>query len=121
VGKLVYLAATGALMLATAACSSSPPSSSPSTAAAPVVTFDYQGGQPRACMIHQQKQPTPGYRAGNTQSGALELELSMLAYYTANGNKAYCDARPPTATDRAWITLYVQDGAEPSHVARYLH
>ena len=38
----------------------------------------------------------------------------MLAGYTANGDKPYCDGQPHTATDRAWLTLYVPDGADPA-------
>jgi len=118
---LAYLAGTGALVIAAAACSSSSssPPASPSVQGTPGATFDDQGGQPQACMNHQRMQPTSAYRAGTT--AVSELELPMLAYYTANGNKAYCDARPPTATDRSWLTLYVRDGAEPVHVQRYLH
>ena len=44
----------------------------------------------------------------------------MLAYYTANGDKPDCDQRPATAVDRAWLTLYVGDGADPAHVQRQL-
>ncbi len=69
-------------------------------------------------MVHQSRQPTPAYRAGNT--AVSELELPMLAYYTANGDKPYCDQRPATATDRAWLTLYVAGGADPAHVRRQL-
>jgi hypothetical protein len=69
-------------------------------------------------MVHQSRQPTPAYRAGDT--AVSELELPMLAYYTANGDKPYCDQRPATATDRAWLTLYVADGADPAHVRRRL-
>jgi len=69
-------------------------------------------------MAHQSRQPTPAYRAGDT--AVSELELPMLAYYTANGDKPYCDQRPPTAVDRAWLSLYVADGADPAHVRRQL-
>jgi len=69
-------------------------------------------------MAHQSRQPTAAYRAGDT--AVSELELPMLAYYTANGDKPYCDQRPATATDRAWLTLYVADGADPAHVQRQL-
>ncbi len=98
-----------------ASCSSS--SSASPKAVAPVVTFDDQGGQAQRCMTHQNRQPTPAYRAGAT--AVSEVELPMLAYYTANGEKPYCDGRPPTATDRTWLMLYVNDGAERVHVQRY--
>ncbi len=97
-------------------CSTSP-SAAPKTGPA-VVTFDDQGGQPQPCMTHQQQQPTPAYRAGGT--AVSEVELPMLAYYTANGDKPYCDGHPPSATDRAWLALYVSDGAERVHVQRYV-
>ncbi|SDY92377.1 hypothetical protein SAMN05661080_05034 [Modestobacter sp. DSM 44400] len=32
-----------------------------------------------------------------------------LTYYTANGDKRYCDGKPPTTTtDKEWAQLYVQ-------------
>ncbi len=83
-----------------------------------MVTFDDQGGQPQSCMAHQKQQPTPAYRAGGT--AVSEVELPMLAYYTANGDKPYCDGHPPSAADRAWLALYVSDGAERVHVQRYV-
>jgi len=109
---------SGLVLLAAAACSSSSSSPAPPTATTPAAVFDTQGSNPVTCMTHQRRQPTAAYRAG--AAAVSELELPMLAYYTANGNKAYCDARPPTATDRVWLTLYVHDGAEPVHVQRYL-
>ncbi len=111
---MAHLAGAGALIVAGAACSSS----SPHPKAAATAAFDDQGSQPQTCMTHQQRRPTAAYTAGNT--AVSDVELPMLAYYTANGNKAYCDGRPPTATDRSWLTLYVHDGAEPVHVQRYL-
>ncbi len=69
-------------------------------------------------MIHQTRQPTTAYQAGEV--AVSELELPMLAYYTANGDKPYCDQRPATATDRAWLTLYVADGADSARVRRQL-
>jgi hypothetical protein len=35
------------------------------------------------------------------------LELPFLASYTANGNKRYCDGKPPTSLDKNWARLYV--------------
>jgi len=107
-------------LVAAAGCSASS-STSASTqhpAAAPIAAFDDQGANPQPCMAHQTRQPTPAYRAGDTAVSALELP--MLAYYTANGDKPYCDGRPATAVDRAWLTLYVGDGADPAHVQRQL-
>jgi len=76
------------------------------------------GRQPSAVHGSPEQQPTPAYRAGDTAVSALELP--MLAYYTANGDKPDCDQRPATAVDRAWLTLYVADGADPAHVRRQL-
>lgn len=60
----------------------------------------------QACQLHQTEAPTSGYRGGQASDPALELPF--LAYFTANGNKPYCDSRPPTGTDRDWAHLYVQ-------------
>ncbi len=106
----------GALtVVSMSACSSSAsPHQSPTAA-----TFNDEGVQQLNCMTHQKQQPTAAYQAGGT--AVSRLELAMLRYYTANGNKPYCDGRPPTATDLAWLTLYVHDGADPIHVRRYLN
>jgi hypothetical protein len=43
----------------------------------------------------------------------------MLHYYVANGNKPYCDGRPPGDVDRAWLGTYLRLGADPANVARH--
>jgi hypothetical protein len=60
----------------------------------------------RSCQLHQTDRPTSAYRGG--QASEPTLELPFLAYFTANGNKPYCDGRPPSGTDRQWAQLYVQ-------------
>ncbi len=44
----------------------------------------------------------------------------MLAYYTAYGDEPYFDGDPASATDRAWLALYVSDGAGRVQVQRYV-
>lgn len=60
----------------------------------------------QSCQLHQTDAPTSGYRGG--QASQPTLELPFLAYFTANGDKPYCDGKPPTATDKEWAKLYVQ-------------
>jgi hypothetical protein len=60
----------------------------------------------RPCQLHQTDRPTSAYRGG--QAGEPTLELPFLAYFTANGNKPYCDGGPATGTDRQWAQLYVE-------------
>ena len=40
----------------------------------------------------------------------------MLHYYVANGNKPYCDGRPPGEVDRAWLGVYLRLGADSGRV-----
>lgn len=119
VGRLVSaLTVVAAASLALTACGGSSgaparPSGSPAAAA---TSFDDQGAGPISCMQHQRRQPTPAYQTKTASSS--EALLRVLGYYTANGNKAYCDGKPPTAIDRQWLQLYVNSGAEPKNVQR---
>src|ERR1700744_3990818 len=83
-------------------------SSDPSTSRA--VFRTQQGVQPnaaaRSCQLHQQDAPTSAYRGGT--DSVPTLDLPFLAYYTANGDKRYCDGKPPTDTDKEWARLYVR-------------
>jgi len=88
-------------LVAAAGCSSS--SSTQHHAAAPVVTTDDQGSNPQTWMAYQTRHVDSRYQAGAT--AVSDLELPMLAGYTANNDKPYCDGQPHTATDRAWLTL----------------
>jgi hypothetical protein len=72
----------------------------------------------RPCQLHQTDAPTSAYRGGPNSDPTLELPF--LAYFTANGNKPYCDGRPPTATDRAWARLYVELTGDTAAVQRVL-
>lgn len=60
----------------------------------------------RTCQLHQTDPPTSGYRGG--QASEPTLELPFLAYFRANGDKPYCDGKPPTGTDKEWARLYVE-------------
>ena len=62
-------------------------------------------------MVHQTSSPTDAYKGG---PGATTTdELTFLAYYTANGNKKFCDGKPANAKDKAWAALYVSlDGQQ---------
>ena len=59
----------------------------------------------QSCLVHQTKSPTAAYKGG---AGATTAEeLTFLAYYTANGNKRFCDGKPANAKDKQWAALYV--------------
>lgn len=76
------------------------------------------GAPEQACQLHQTHQPTAAYRGG---PGAVSaLELPFLAYYTANGNKDFCDAKPPTDLDKDWARLYVDLTGNTTAVQRIL-
>jgi hypothetical protein len=72
----------------------------------------------QACQLHQTDPPTSAYRGG--QASVPTLELPFLAYFTANGDKPYCDGKPPTATDKQWAQLYVQLTGNTAAVQRIL-
>ncbi len=79
--------------------------------------FDDQSGSDAvACLVHQRYRPDPAYEGG-PRANTL-LVLTMLHYYVANGNKPYCDGRPPGEMDRAWLGVYLRLGADPAHVVR---
>jgi hypothetical protein len=89
-----------------------------STAKATKSTFNAQTGRPLTCMAHQTAAPTPLDRPGAHEDPASVL--AVLRYYTANGNKPYCDHRPASSIDRTWIALYLAGGAQKSHVRQAL-
>jgi hypothetical protein len=70
------------------------------------------------CQLHQTDAPTSAYRGGPDSDPSLELPF--LAYFTANGDKRYCDGKPPTATDKAWAQLYVRLTGNTAAVRRIL-
>jgi hypothetical protein len=80
--------------------------------------FDNQSGNDAVtCLVHQGHTPDAAYEGG--PRATTLLVLTMLHYYVANGNKPYCDGKPPGGTDRAWLATYLRLGADPAHVARY--
>jgi hypothetical protein len=92
-------------------------------ATAKEATFSVQPGvQPGAadqpCQLHQTDMPTAAYRGG--PQAVSRLELPFLAYYTANGNKPFCDGRPADDTDKAWARVYVDLTGNRAAVARVL-
>lgn len=100
VGGLLVVLGAG---LALAGCSGGGP--------APQAVFHVQRGvQPnaaeRACQLHQTDAPSSAYMGG--QASEPTLELPFLAYFTANGDKPYCDGKPPTSTDKQWAQLYIR-------------
>lgn len=52
------------------------------------------------CQEHQEVGPSAAY-AGDEDSDTVAM-LDLLAYWSANGDKPYCDGEPPTATDLEW-------------------
>ena len=62
-------------------------------------------------MVHQTAKPTKAYEGGST--GTTRDVLTFLAYYSANGNKKFCDGKPANGKDKAWAALFVSlDGAQ---------
>lgn len=113
--RVAVLLATVLAGLALAGCSGGGP---PAEA-----VFQIQKGvQPqaaaRSCQLHQTDRPTRAYRGGAQSDPSLELPF--LAYFTANGDKAYCDGKPPTATDKEWARLYVTLTGNSAAVRRIL-
>ncbi|MFI7674136.1 hypothetical protein [Actinophytocola sp. NPDC049390] len=70
------------------------------------------------CMKHQPE--PPGLRYTDRTRRRTDDTLLVLRYYTANGTKSYCDSKGPTDTDRQWLQLYVDLGADRSNVATLL-
>jgi len=70
------------------------------------------------CMQHQPEPPGSRY-TDPERTNTAEL-LTVLRYYTAHGTKGYCDGAGPTDADRAWVRLYVEQGADRSNVAPLL-
>ncbi|MEV4613176.1 hypothetical protein AB0K43_11320 [Kitasatospora sp. NPDC049258] len=85
--------------------------------AEPDGSFDARPGTPSpTCIQHQSQDPGAKYTGGEKSDPRSVLE--MMRFYTANGTKAYCDGKPPTATDRRWTELYATLGGDPRHVAQ---
>jgi hypothetical protein len=65
-------------------------------------------------MHHQTATPVPIDTPGLNEDPASVL--AVLRYYTANGNKPYCDGEPASSVDRQWIGLYLAGGASRRNV-----
>jgi len=78
----------------------------------------HPGSAGPTCLLHQTQPPTSDYQGGPT--AAPEPELTFLAYYSATGNREFCDGAPPTALDKDWAQLYAQLTGNPAPVARLL-
>lgn len=98
------------------ACGGSVHTARLSASAAPPVTFDDQGGVRVACLQHQRRSPTAAYDPKQA-ANSVPL-LTVLAYYTANGTKPYCDGKAPSSVDGQWLALYTASGADPAHIKR---
>lgn len=100
-------AAAALLMLAVAGCTEE---------AGPL--FADADGREITCMRHQPE--PPGSRYTDPERRNTGELLTVLRYYTAHGRKPYCDGAGPTDADRAWVRLYVEQGAGRSNVAPLL-
>jgi hypothetical protein len=80
--------------------------------------FNDQGNKAVACMAHQTSAPASADRPGKSEDP--ESVLAYLHYYTANGDKHYCDGKTATAVDRQWLALYLAGGAARAHVTTAL-
>lgn len=85
-----------------------------SSAASATTNFD--ATPTKGCMQHQPKNPSQA----DVEAKDVAHSLSVLRYYTANGQEAYCDAKPATDKDLRWMRLYVSQGADAAKVARWL-
>jgi hypothetical protein len=77
-------------------------------------SFASPGTQALPCMQHQPKSPSSGYTDPAKQNTAAGFEV--LRYYTANGDRPYCDHKGATKNDKAWAKLYLKLGADPKLV-----
>jgi hypothetical protein len=102
--------ATG-LLLILSGCGSSPPGPGP--------VFDNEGGAALTCMKHQPASPGARY-TDLALRNTVEI-FSVLRYYTANGNKPYCDKKPATGIDKEWAQFYLAQGTVRSNVASILN
>ncbi len=55
---------------------------------------------PVECQQHQQEEPGAAYTGG--EGGDTGKIFQLLKYWTAHGDKPYCDGEPATEVDRAW-------------------
>lgn len=63
-------------------------------------TFVLPDGDTVTCQEHQPSPPSAAY-AGDASADTVAM-LDLLQYWTANGDKPYCDGEPPTENDVLW-------------------
>ncbi len=105
--RLVALAPVAVVVVVGAVlggCTSAPSAPGPPVLQTP--SGFHPGSAGPTCLLHQTQPPTSDYQGGPTS--APEPELTFLAYYSATGNREFCDGAPPTALDKNWAQLYAQ-------------
>jgi hypothetical protein len=66
------------------------------------------------CLSHQKTSPGSKYTSGaEADTGKV---LRMMRYYTAHGDKAFCDGKPANSNDQAWAQLFTDLGGDPGKV-----
>ena len=115
--------AVSGVALAIAAAALSGCSSSTSAAPATGAKFQLPPGfaiqaATQTCLLHQTDAPTKEFMGG--PSASPTEQLSFMAYFTANGTKAFCDGKPATDTDKKWAELYVTLTSQPAKVSGIL-
>ncbi|MCU1677592.1 MAG: hypothetical protein JWM93_2350 [Frankiales bacterium] len=118
--SLTHRIAVGAAALALVPLTGCTPaattSASPSAAAAFHMQDGFQpGNATEPCLMHQTDAPTAAFQGGTPAT--LAVQLPFLAYFKANGNKAFCDAKPATDIDKKWAELYATLTKSPGDVA----
>ncbi|MEV6238327.1 hypothetical protein [Lentzea sp. NPDC051838] len=98
---IVFVAALFAL----AACS---------TSGSATAQFDDEQQSDISCMKHQEQ--TPGEEYFDEGNWDTVVSLSILRYYTSNGTKPYCDGKGASEADEGWKKLYLQMGADQTHI-----
>lgn len=88
---LAAAAATAGSLVALAGCTAAKPEGA---------TFVLPTTEVVECQEHQTVGPSDAY-AGDTGSDTVAM-LELLRYWTANGDKPYCDGEPPTEVDEEW-------------------
>ncbi|WP_067473479.1 hypothetical protein [Actinomadura hibisca] len=69
---------------------------------------------PQTCMEHQRHTPEESFASDSARN------LTLLRYYTANGNRPYCDRQAPTSADAQWARLHLKLGGNPESVRAIL-
>jgi hypothetical protein len=89
------------------------------TAASQTGLFNNQNQAKITCLAHQTQAPSVLYTGGANGADTAHI-LEMLQYYTANGDKTYCDSAKASAIDLDWAHLYVKLGGDATKVRTIL-